>query len=591
MNSEWSLDELYKGFDDPKFVSDFAKVDELVARNNELAEKIKDMDGKEAVLSYITLGEEFNRLVRDLFSYASLRSSANTKDAEAASCIGRLMGKMSATTKADTIIKKHIAELPNLDDIIDSDPILKEYEYLLHCLRDDNKHMLNEQCEEIMALYNISGGQAWSDLQGFLTSSVAVDYRGERIGLSSVRNLAYDPDPSVRKDAYEAELACYEKIKDSVAYSLNSIKLQVINSSRLRGFESPLAEALYNARMTRETLDALLEAMNEHMDIFRRYLKLKAEALGHKNGMPWYDMFAPLKKGEGKKFTTEEARDYLVNIFKGFDSDLAGMVQRAFDEAWIDFYPRDGKVGGAFCASLEGHNQSRILTNFDGMLGDVVTLAHELGHAFHNLNVEDHRPLNTDYSMPVAETASTFNENVVMEAAIDAAETDEEKLALIESQLMDVTQIMCDIYSRFLFESSVFENRESDFMFADKLCELMLDAQKKAYGDGLDPEYLHPYMWLCKGHYYSSGLSFYNFPYAFGGLFARGLYAKYREMGQDFVPVYKKLLHTTPIASVEDAALVAGIDLTKKDFWEKSICSYEKLVDELETLARRVYNF
>ena len=302
-------------------------------------------------------------------------------------------------------------------------------------------------------------------------------------------------------------------------------------------------------------------------------------------------MFAPLKKGEGKKFTTEEARDYLVNIFKGFDSDLAGMVQRAFDEAWIDFYPRDGKVGGAFCASLEGHNQSRILTNFDGMLGDVVTLAHELGHAFHNLNVEDHRPLNTDYSMPVAETASTFNENVVMEAAIEAAETDKEKLALIESQLMDVTQIMCDIYSRFLFESSVFENRESDFMFADKLCELMLDAQKKAYGDGLDPEYLHPYMWLCKGHYYSSGLSFYNFPYAFGGLFARGLYAKYREMGQDFVPVYKKLLHTTPIASVEDAALVAGIDLTKKDFWEKSICSYEKLVDEFETLARRVYNF
>lgn len=591
MNSEWSLDELYKGFDDPKFVSDFARVDEMIARSNELAEEIGNLDGKEAVLRYIALQEEFSLLVHDLYSYASLRSSANTKDAEGASCIGRLMSKMSSTTRSETIVKRHIAELPNLDEIIESDPILKEYEYLLHCLRDDNKHMLNEQCEEIMSLYNISGGSAWSDLQGFLTSSVAVDYRGERIGLSSVRNLAYDPDPAVRRDAYDAELACYEKIKDSVAYALNSIKLQVINSSRLRGFESPLDEALYNARMTRETLDALLAAMNEHMDIFRRYLRIKAEALGHGNGMPWYDMFAPLTKGEGKKFTTEEARDYLVNIFKGFDSELADMVQRAFDEAWIDFYPRDGKVGGAFCADLEGHNQSRILTNFDGMLGDVVTLAHELGHAFHNLNVETHRPLNNGYSMPVAETASTFNENVVMEAAIDAAETDEDKLALIESQLMDAAQVICDIYSRFLFESSVFENRENHFMFADKLCELMLDAQKKAYGDGLDPEYLHPYMWLCKGHYYSSGLSFYNFPYAFGGLFARGLYAKYREMGQDFVPVYKKLLYTTPIASVEDAALVAGIDLTKKEFWEKSICSYEKLVDEFEILARRVYNF
>ncbi len=591
MNSEWSLDVLYKGFDDPKFISDFEKVDELIANYDKLAQNAKNMDSKQVVLGYISANEEMDNLISDLFQFASLRSSANTKDAQAASYAGRLMNKLSATTSSDVILKRTIARIDNLDELIQSDPILKEYEYMLHCIREDDKHMLDEKSEQIMSLYNISGGGAWSDLQSFLTSSVTVDYRDEKIGLSSVRNLAYDSDPQVRKDAYYAELAAYEKIKDSVAFALNSIKLQVINSSRLAGFASPLDESVYYARMTRETLDALLETMDEHMDIFRRYLKIKAKALGHENGMPWYDMFAPLTKGEGRKFTVEQARDYLVDIFKKFDSDLADMVQRAFDEAWIDFYPRDAKVGGAFCSGLESHGQSRILTNFDSTLGDVVTLAHELGHAFHNLNVEDHRPLNRGYSMPVAETASTFNENVVMEAAIDSAQSDEEKLALIESQLMDAAQVICDIYSRFLFESAVFENRENDFMFADKLCEMMLDAQKKAYGDGLDHSYLHPYMWLCKGHYYSSGLSFYNFPYAFGGLFARGLYAKYREMGQDFVPVYKKLLNTTPTACVEDAAKVAGIDLTKKDFWEKSICSYEKLVDEFEVLAKRVYNF
>lgn len=591
MNSEWSLDVLYKGFDDPKFISDFEKVDELIANYDKLAHNAKNMDSKQVILDYIFANEEMDTLISDLFQFASLRSSANTKDAQAASFAGRLMNKLSATTSSNVILKRVIAEIDNLDEIIQSDPILKEYEYMLHCIRDDNKHMLDEKSEQIMSLYNISGGGAWGDLQSFLTSSVTVDYRDEKIGLSSVRNLAYDSDAQVRKDAYYAELAAYEKIKDSVAFALNSIKLQVINSSRLSGFASPLDESVYYARMTRETLDALLETMDEHMDIFRRYLKIKAKALGHENGMPWYDMFAPLTKGEGRKFTVEQARDYLVEIFKKFDNDLANMVQRAFDEAWIDFYPRDAKVGGAFCSGLESHGQSRILTNFDGTLGDVVTLAHELGHAFHNLNVEGHRPLNRGYSMPVAETASTFNENVVMEAAIDSAQSDEEKLALIESQLMDAAQVICDIYSRFLFESAVFANRENDFMFADKLCELMLDAQKKAYGDGLDHSYLHPYMWLCKGHYYSSGLSFYNFPYAFGGLFARGLYAKYREMGQDFVPVYKKLLNTTPIASVEDAAKVAGIDLTKKDFWEKSICSYEKLVDEFEVLAKRIYNF
>ena len=586
MNYEWSLDVLYKGYDDPKFAEDMKSLDESLARTNKFADEIASMPPKEALTEYIRHGEEDQLLVMRLFSYANLRMSANTKDTESASVTGRLMGKLGSTAKARTKIEKYIASIENLDELIASDPILKEYEYMLRNLRDAQKHMLSDECEEVAALYDISGGSAWSDLQSYLTSSVVVDYRDEKLNLSSVRNLAYSPDADVRRDAYNAELACYEKIKDSVAFALNSIKLQVINGARLRGFESPLDQVLFRSHMTRETLDALLESMQEHMDIFRRYLRIKAEALGHKNGLPWYDLFAPMGSSD-RTFTVEEAKDYLLNIFRDFDSDLYKMVERAFDEEWIDFYPREGKVGGAFCAELAGLGQSRILTNFDGALTDVVTLAHELGHAFHNLNLETHRPLNNDYSMPVAETASTFNENVVMNAAINAAQSDEEKLFLIESQLQDTTQIMCDIYSRYLFETSVFENRESDFMPADRLCELMLDAQRKAYGDGLDPESLHPFMWVCKGHYYSSGLSFYNFPYAFGGLFARGLYAKYVAEGQDFVPVYRRLLYSTPIATVEGAAKVAGIDLTGKAFWEESLLSYKKNVDEFERLVNK----
>ena len=586
MSYEWSLDVLYKGYDDPKFTEDLKKLDESIARTNRFADEIASMPHREALLEYIKQGEEDELLIRKLYSFASLQTSANTKDVESASVIGRLMGKLSTTTKAQTKIEKYIASIEDLDDIIESEPVLKEYEYMLHNLRDAQKHMLSDECEEIAALYNISGGSAWSDLHSYLTSSVMADYRGEKLNLASVRNLAYSPDPDVRKDAYEAEIACYDKIKDPVAFSLNSIKLQVINSARLRGFKSPLDQVLFRSHMTRETLDALLDSMQEHMDIFRRYLKIKAEALGHKNGLPWYDLFAPMGSSD-RTFTVEESKEYLLNIFRGFDSDLANMVERAFDEKWIDFYPREGKVGGAFCASLSGLNQSRILTNFDGALTDVVTLAHELGHAFHNLNLEAHRPMNNDYSMPVAETASTFNENVVMNAAINAAQSDDEKLFLIESQLQDVTQIICDIYSRYLFETSVFENRENDFMPADRLCELMLDAQRKAYGDGLDPDVLHPFMWVCKGHYYSSGLSFYNFPYAFGGLFARGLYAKYVEQGQEFVPLYRKLLYTTPIATVEGAASVAGIDLTGKEFWTNSLLSYKNNVDEFERLVNK----
>ena len=232
--------------------------------------------------------------------------------------------------------------------------------------------------------------------------------------------------------------------------------------------------------MDRQTLDAMMSAIQEYLPIFHQYLKRKGELLGHPNGLPWYDLFAPLPLSASveKKYTLQETKDYLINHFTPFAQDLADLIQTAFDDAWIDFYPRKGKVGGAFCYNLPFIKQSRILTNFDGELGDIVTLAHELGHAYHGLMIEDHRPLNTDYSMPVAETASTFNENIIMNAAIAEEHDPKRKLILIEKQLQDVTQIICDIYSRFLFEREVFERRRNSFLFADSLCDIMVKAQK-----------------------------------------------------------------------------------------------------------------
>ena len=369
-----------------------------------------------------------------------------------------------------------------------------------------------------------------------------------------------------------------------MAYALNSIKLETITDCQLRGYASPLDRTLEQSRMERATLEVMLGAMDEYLPKFWQYLKAKGKALGHENGLPWYDLFAPMGHAAAK-FTAEDARTYLVNLFRGFDGELADMVAEAFDNAWIDFYPRDGKAGGAFCAGVECLQESRILTNFDGMFTDVVTLAHELGHAFHNRCIRTHRPLNHDYSMPVAETASTFNECVVMAAAIRDASDPQEKLALIESQLQDATQIICDIYSRYRFEASVFANREQEFMPADKLCQLMLTAQKQSYGDGLDPDCLHPYMWVCKSHYY--GPTFYNFPYAFGGLFARGLYARYEQEGPAFVPKYKKLLYATTVSSAEDTARVAGIDLTDKAFWRSALQTIADEIDQFCELLNR----
>ncbi len=582
MNEVWNLDRIYRGFDDPDFEADMAALRDCVRDYNAFVGQLPGLTPIEGLRQGIAWEEKITQLVMKLANYASLRQSTNTRDSEAGSRLGQVMQLISGTAGAQTAWKEWAAALPNLMELVKGDGDLKDYTYLFENLLKDSTHLLGSLGEEICAKLGLSGGSAWSDLQGYLTSTVPVSYNGGTTNLSAIRNMAYDADPAVRKAAYEAEIACYDRIKDSVAFALNSIKLETISDCQLRGYASPLDRTLEHSHMKRETLEAMLGAMDEYLPKFWQYLKAKGKALGHENGLPWYDMFAPMGNAT-EKYTTQDAKDLLVELFTTFDGELAEMVAKAFDEEWIDFYPRDGKSGGAFCAGVECLGESRILTNFDGQFTDVVTLAHELGHAFHNQCIRSHRPLNNDYSMPVAETASTFNECVVMAAAIKAAKDPDERLALIESQLQDATQIICDIYSRFRFEAKVFENREAQFMDADALCGIMLEAQKQSYGDGLDHNCLHPYMWVCKGHYY--GPTFYNFPYAFGGLFARGLYAQYLTEGEAFVPKYKNLLYTTPIATVEDTAKVAGIDLTDKEFWRSALQTIADQIDEFCALV------
>ena len=582
MNERWNLDPIYKGFDDPAYEKDLNTAKELMAQYTAFMADLSAKDPAEALHKGIELEEKIGELSGKLGLYASLRQSTDTRDPEAASQMGRLMALYSSMAAPEAAFKDWSSKLPNLMELVEADEFLRDYRFLFSKIADSSKYLLPGMGEAIMARMRLSGGSAWSDLQGYLTSTVPVEYNGTTTNLSAIRNLAYDPDPAVRKAAYEAVIACYDRIKDSVAFALNSIKLETISDCQLRGYESPLARTLKRSDMKQETLDAMLGAMDEYLPKFWQYLKAKAKALGHANGLPWYDLFAPMGNS-AEKYSTQEARDLLVNLFSTFDAELADMVAKAFDEAWIDFYPRDGKSGGAFCAGVECLNESRILTNYDGQFTDVVTLAHELGHAFHNQCIQSHRPMNKDYSMPVAETASTFNECVVMAAAIKAAKSDDERLALIESQLQDATQIICDIYSRFRFEAMVFANREEQFMNADALCGFMTEAQKQSYGDGLDHNCMHPYMWVCKGHYY--GPTFYNFPYAFGGLFARGLYAQYLTEGEAFVPKYKKLLYTTSIATVENTAKVADIDLTDKEFWRAAL---QTIADQIDLFCQLV---
>ena len=574
----WNLDILYTSLDDPKLTEDFLSLEQSIEKNLELSKQPISKDNLNKQLNQII---DLVLTARKIGTYLSLSASTDTTNAKIAALRNRYMTTISKNTIASTLFNQKVASCDEIEQWANESDLIKEHLFYLNEIKQGASHLLSEKEEHVLSQMRQNASNNWNQLQSYLTSTLNVEMNGENLTLSSVRNLAYDADQSVRKAAYEAELKAYEKIKDAVAFSLNSIKGEARVVSELRGYPSVMAMTLEDSRMKQETLDAMMSAIEKSLPKFHEYLSHKAKLLGHQNGLPWYDLFAPMTSSEdAKTYTIEEARKVLIDNFKPFSNEIAELIDTAFENHWIDFDPRPGKVGGAFCSNLPYLKQSRVLTNYDGSFSDIVTLAHELGHAYHGHCIEHHSILNTSYTMPVAETASTFNETVIMNSAIEHAETDAKKAALIESMLQDITQVICDIHSRYEFENEVVDRRANEFLFADQLNEIMIKAQKNAYGAGLDHDQLNPYMWVCKSHYYRAGLNFYNFPYAFGCLFAKGLYALAEKEGASFMPKYNALLAATTTCSVEDVAKMADIDLTKEDFWMESLNLIGRYIDQ-----------
>lgn len=577
MSGEWSLKELYPSYESKEYRQD---VRNYITYMEELSH-VQLEDCSDIVHQVIEKLEQATTTFARLSAYSNLRLSTNTTDQESLSQKTQLLGLYAQYAKTRSRLERFLGGI-TLNPL--QDEKLANYQFLLSRYQQMNQYRLSEEVEEVITKLNQSAGSAWEQLQSFLTSTVETTFNQKNYTLSEIRNLAYHPDGAVRKQAYESELQMYESIKEPVAFALNNIKSQVNDLTSLRGFSSPLEATLLESRMTRQTLDALIESIEAALPHFRRYLKHKAHLLGYENGLPFYELFAPVGTENTKTFSVEEMKQYLVTHFSKFSEDLAELTKTVFDNHYVDLFPKKGKVGGAFCHNLPFIEQSRILMNFNGSLRNVITMAHELGHAYHGLHIQEHLPLNRRYTMPVAETASTFNENIIMNTVIQEA-SPQEKIGLIESLLQDATQIIVDIYSRYLFETEVFNLRKGRFLFSKDLETIMLEAQTKAYGDGLDSNYMHPYMWLCKGHYYSSGLSFYNFPYAFGGLFAKGLYQRYQTEPDGFVDKYQKMLNATTVSTVEETAAIMGIDVTQHAFWQEALNEYVKLIDEFIALT------
>ncbi len=586
MKKTWSLKELYPSFESNEFKEDLNKVSGLIKEiNNWVNKKIPAKENKEdIIIKYLEYSQSFRSLYTKLMAFAQLSLSTDADNEKAAKSIEILKNKNTELTKSRVKFSKWLGSFDHLTNFIDNSEkkIIKEHKFYLTEKAEKSEFLLTENEEKIIAKMANTGSEAWNKLQQKLTSSLLVDIKieGEKkqLPLPEVRNMAYEGEPELRKKAYHAEIESYKKIEKPVAAALNGIKGEVITRCKEKGYNSPLHKTLFESRVDKKTLDSLLKVIEEYLPIFHKYYLKKAKILGHNNGLPFYDLFAPLGK-KTLKFTYKKARDFIVNNFKDFNQELADFVDKAFTERWIDAKPREGKRGGAFCYNLHPINQSRILANFNGSFSNVSTLAHELGHAFHGYCLQKESILNTNYPMPLAETASIFNETIITRAAINKADR-EETYSILENSISSAGQVIVDIFSRFQFEKDLFAKRKESSLTVEELKNLMIKAQKKAYGNSLNHNYLHPYMWICKPHYYNADNNYYNFPYAFGLLFGKGVYAQYEKNPESFWTKYKKLLAATGKNKVKNVADMLDIDLHSPDFWRSSLGIIKKDINE-----------
>ena len=473
----------------------------------------------------------------------------------------------------------------DVNALIENSALAAEHGYMLQRAVIEAKHQMPPEKEELASNLTLSGGSAWAKLHSTYSSQLTVELETdgiiEHLPMSATRNLAYSPDRQARERAYHGELAAWEAAAVPFAACLNGVKGEVDLLSKERKWPSPLDAALFDNGIDRTILDAMMEAAHESFPDFRRYLRAKAKMLGLEK-LAWYDLFAPVVT-DGQTWEYETATDFILEQFTQYSPRMGELARRAFDENWIDAGPRPGKVDGAFCMRLQAE-ESRILSNFKPSYAGLNTLAHELGHAYHGYVIVEKKPLLRNYPMTLAETASIFCETIVKRAAINVVDANEQ-INILEMSLMGSCQVVVDITSRFLFEQSIFAKRAERELSISEFNELMLDAQRQTYGDGLDDNALHPYMWGVKSHYYSVGRSYYNYPYMFGLLFGLGLYARYQDAPDTFRANYDDLLASTGQTSAANLAQRFGFDISTTDFWRSSLDVIRADIDRFEALA------
>jgi len=589
----WDMTPVFPSLGSREFTSAFDEVVTSVQGLRELFDEanirkadVPDVDDA-MVERFDILLNRLNGIFEQMRTIMSYLHSFVSTEAQNDLAQARLSELQMQTVELSKLGKRLVAWIGSIDTeaLITRSDVAKAHAFWIGRARSDAEHQMSEAEEDLVSGLGPAAATAWSKLHGNVTSRVMVDLlkpdgTTERLPMATIAGMVMqDPDPAMREAAYNAALATWPTVEVPLAAALNSIKGWNNELNHRRGWPDAIEPALFANNVDRTTLQAMQEACIESFPDFRRYFKAKARLFG-KERLPWWDLAAPVG-AESKRWDWDETASFIVDQFRTYSDRLAGLAARAFLERWIDAEPREGKRSGGFCMGVRG-DESRILVNFTHSFLDVATVAHELGHAYHNINLADRTPTQRSTPMALAETASTFCETIVTRAML-AQSSGDERIGILNGDLVRDSMIVVSIHSRFLFEKAVCEQRERRELSAGELCKLMADSQLEVFGDAVDGDALHPYMWAVSPHYY--GLPFYNWPYTFGLLFGLGLYKRYDEDPDAFRAGYDDLLSSTGMDDAAGLCARFDIDVRSPDFWRSSLDVVRERIAEFERLA------
>lgn len=519
------------------------------------------------------LAQTIQTKLSESYSFTGCLSAENQNDKKAILLEGQVRTIsaefLSCLTHFDQLLKNTADDVWGA--IMEKEPF-KSIAFPLSERREQAKEMLSPEMESMINELSIDGYHGWGDLYNTTVSQlrIPVEQNGETVDLSAGQafNKLNIPDYAERHQMMKLWEKAWADNADFCAEALNHLAGFRLKVYGQREWDSIHKEPLAINRLKPETLQVMWDVIDRNKDVFVKFLDRKAQLLGLEK-LAWVDVSAPLGDAS-RTIPYDEGAEIIVEQFRKFSPKMADFAVMAFENAWIEAEDRPGKRPGGFCTGFPIEEQTRIFMTYSGTTDNVGTLAHELGHSYHQYVMEGMPPLAHNYAMNVAETASTFAEMIVNDALVRNAENDEERIILLEGKIGNSIAFFMNIHARFIFETNFYAERSKGLVSVERLNELMVDAQKLAFKDSLS-EY-HPHFWAAKLHFYATDVPFYNFPYTFGYLFSAGIYARATEEGIAFEDKYAALLRDTGSMTTEQLAEKhLGVDLTKPDFWQAAV--------------------